>query len=271
MNDGLIDDVRAAIREVAVAEIVPRFNALADRDVVEKSPGELATVADTEAERALTRRLHDLLPGVPVVGEEAVAADVAVLDAVGGSRYWVVDPVDGTSNFVEGSPDYATMVALVDGGVTAAAWIYQPATDVMFVAERGAGAHRDGTRLGGGSAAPIGELRGFVKRRYLDDATTALVDRGIPAFAAVDGGRACAGVEYPLLASGEVDFVVYWRTLPWDHLPGVLLAEEAGGAARRFDGSPYAPGDDRRGLLAVADAAAWDDIRGALLGSGGIS
>jgi fructose-1,6-bisphosphatase/inositol monophosphatase family enzyme len=73
----------------------------------------------------------------------------------------------------------------------------------------------------------------------------------------VTNGRLCAGVVYPLLAEGDIDFVLFWRTLPWDHAPGVLLAEEAGVTVGRLDRTPYYPTQTSVGLLAAADTFVW--------------
>jgi fructose-1,6-bisphosphatase/inositol monophosphatase family enzyme len=78
-------------------------------------------------------------------------------------------------------------------------------------------------------------------------------------------GNHCAGREDPDILRGVQDFVLFWRTLPWDHAPGVLLLQEAGGVARRFDGTPYEPGDDRNGLLAAANLDVWTAVHEALL------
>lgn len=79
-------------------------------------------------------------------------------------------------------------------------------------------------------------------------------------------GSCCAGVDSPRLALGERDFVLYHRTLPWDHAPGaLLLEEESGGHVRRPDGTRYRPGDTTTGLLAAADAVAWSRVRSVLL------
>ena len=67
------------------------------------------------------------------------------------------------------------------------------------------------------------------------------------------------------IVAGRQDFVAFWRTLPWDHAPGALLVREAGGVVRRFDGSDYAVGDDRAGLLAAANDDIWHTVRSALL------
>jgi fructose-1,6-bisphosphatase/inositol monophosphatase family enzyme len=72
-------------------------------------------------------------------------------------------------------------------------------------------------------------------------------------------------VDYPRLVDGAQDFVLFHRTLPWDHAPGTLLLREAGGVARRPDGSRYRPADDGLGLLNAADEACWDTVRALLL------
>src|SRR5690606_23098721 len=83
-------------------------------------------------------------------------------------------------------------------------------------------------------------------------------------------GRNCAGLDYPDLASGAVDFLIYWRTLPWDHAPGVLFAEEAGLRAGRLDESRYEPGSGRSGLV-VAQPSIWESLRRELLADRGES
>jgi fructose-1,6-bisphosphatase/inositol monophosphatase family enzyme len=157
------------------------------------------------------------------------------------------------------------MAALVRDGVSVAAWILRPVSGTAYVAERGSGAWRDGTRLRREPApAETGALRGDAMTRFLSDAQREAVAAAAPQFASVGRGASCAGVDYPRVVEGERDFVLYHRTLPWDHAPGTLLLEEAGGTACRLDGSPYLPGDDRTGLLAAADPACWERTRSLL-------
>lgn len=89
----------------------------------EKSPGELVTVADREAEAWLTPRLAALVPGSRVVGEEAVEADPSLLEGLEGGVAWLLDPVDGTSNFARGEARFAMMAALLRDGEALAAWM----------------------------------------------------------------------------------------------------------------------------------------------------
>ncbi len=261
-----IDTVTGILREAAETAIVPRFRALAEGEVSEKSPGELVTVADREAEELISRRLREVVDA-PVVGEEAAAADPGLLDALRlAPTAWLVDPLDGTANFVAGRPEYAVMAALVRGGETVAAWVLRPADGRAYVAERGSGAWRDGVRVRR-EPAPAGaaELRGAALTGFLDPAARAHVDASAPHFARLGPGTRCAGVDYPRLLDGEQDFVLYQRTLPWDHAPGTLLLTEAGGTALRPDGTDYRPADAGAGLLNAADRRCWDTVRPLLL------
>ncbi|MGW2159979.1 inositol monophosphatase family protein [Nonomuraea sp. NPDC001699] len=262
----LIDAVTEILRETAEIAILPRFRALAAGDVSEKTPGEVVTVADREAEDLISRRLRDLLDA-PVVGEEATAADPALLSALQDApTAWLVDPLDGTANFVAGRPEYAVMAALVRSGETVASWVVRPAEDDVYVAELGSGTWRNGIPVHRAPApADPAHLRGAALTRFLDDATKAHVSSAAHRFAALTPGTKCAGVDYPRLLNGDQDFLLFHRTLPWDHAPGVLLLTEAGGTARHLDGTPYSPSIPKAGLLAAADEASWQTVRPLLL------
>jgi fructose-1,6-bisphosphatase/inositol monophosphatase family enzyme len=236
--------VEAILGEVARTEILPRFGRLERGDIVEKGPGDLVTVADRAAERELSRRLQDLLPGSRVVGEEAVFADRTVLEALDGSDpVWIVDPIDGTSNYAAGNTRFSVLVALAREGELLASWIYEPWFGRMAHAVRGHGAFLDGAPLR--VAPPPDPADGL---RDLEIATSrpsfwstraraaivALSTHGVSLFYS-DG----AGLEYLALASGRRDTaLMVWENV-WDHAAGLLLHAEAGGAALCFDGGPF--------------------------------
>ena len=264
----MIDAVSALVREAAETAIRPRFGRLADSDVSFKSPGDPVTIADRESEKLLTEGLTALLPGSVVVGEEAAADDPELLGrAAGGGDVWVVDPLDGTKNFAAGHGPFAVMVALLRGGAPVAGWILDVLSDTLAVAEAGGGAYLAGeltrTRV---DDPPAGELRGAIALTYLPDDLKAQVTARSSALGAVLPPLHCAGEEYPSIVGGRQDFVLFWRTLPWDHAPGALLVREAGGVVRRLDGSEYRIGDDGHGLLAAANDAIWHTVRDTLLG-----
>ena len=141
------EQVLTLLQQVAAEIITPRFRDLADHHVSEKAPGSLVTIADHEAEVAITDALHTAYPEAVVLGEEAYEADHSILaDYAIAEHAFTVDPVDGTRNFVHGSADHAVMVAELVGGRTTRAWIWQPEHAVAWTAELGAGAFRNGER-----------------------------------------------------------------------------------------------------------------------------
>ncbi len=224
-----MNKVGQILQEVSEEVIEPRFEALQEADVRFKSPGELVTVADEEAERQLKMRLGELIPDAVFVGEEEFSGSPGLSDALRKEQVWLVDPLDGTANFVSGSPLWAVMVALVVGGETSAAWIWQSAAKVMYQAELGAGATRNGLPIVRQPASlAAAELRGSVLTKFLDLPTTERVEKNRDCFGSVGPGTRSAGIDYPRLIEGDQDFVMFWRTLPWDHAPGALLVNESG-------------------------------------------
>jgi fructose-1,6-bisphosphatase/inositol monophosphatase family enzyme len=260
-------EVESVIRAAADQAIVPRFRSLERSAIIEKSPGDWVTDADHEAEELITHALRRLDPGVQVIGEEASAADPALVTEAGRhDRAWVLDPLDGTNAFIAGSPDFATMVALIEDGQTTAAWIWQPMHGRMFTAALGSGAFADGVRLTRPSpptAAP-NNWRGVLRTRYMP---TELRSAALDGFAGSGIGHSeetASGVVYPMAAVGDLTHALYWRTLPWDHAPGTLIAQEAGLVVGRLDGSEYRPWDARYGVLTATDQRVWDVVRGSL-------
>lgn len=154
-------DVEEAVRKAAAAEIMPRFRRLGAHEVDQKNgPHDLVTDADRNAELYLTQALGALLPGSVVVGEEAVHANPATYEAIqGDAPVWIVDPVDGTRQFVHGDDGFCTLVALVRHGAVLASWTYAPARDQLATAVRGGGAFLDGERLFAGPPEPGRDLR----------------------------------------------------------------------------------------------------------------
>lgn len=186
-----------------------------------------------------------------------------MFEALHGERpVWLVDPLDGTPQFLDGSPDHAIMLALVQAGVTLCAVVHQPQHQRTYTAEAGSGTWRDGVRLHREAAEPLDlkSLRGAVLRRFLDRSARAAVESNEERFGDLTPGTTCAGVEYPRIVEGDADFLLFWRTLAWDHAPGALLLTEAGGAAIRPDGTAYRSDDSRAGLLAAADRATAEAV-----------
>ncbi|KAF0815141.1 Fructose-1,6-bisphosphatase/inositol-1-monophosphatase [Andreprevotia sp. IGB-42] len=258
-------EVADALRDLNQRIALPRFRHLQAGEVEEKSPGELVTIVDRELEAALSPILASLIPGSRVVGEEAAAANPDVLADIDHGWVWLVDPLDGTSNFAGGNEDFASMVALLRDGITVASWLYAPLHQQLAQAELGAGAWLDSQRWQLPEQASARPLNGTIKTRFLPDAyKVELATR--PDLDRFGTHQGAAGIEYPQLARGVWDFILYWRTLPWDHAPGSLFVNESGGRVANLAGEPYLAASKQPGLLAVADAAHWQEIRALLPG-----
>lgn len=249
------------IRETAAAELLPRFRNLAKDDIRQKRPGDVVTVADIASEQRLAAGLAKILPGVPVVGEEAVEKDPGLVELIGrpGEACWIVDPLDGTANFAAGSEHFAVIVCLVQDAVTTGAWILDVPQGRMAVALEGQGVTLDGIAVTGMevSDAPGGFVGYKVRKEF---------DRQLPAAARGKLGRVstlgCAGIEYLEILSGRAGFSLYRITKPWDHAAGALLMAEAGGGAVRFDGSPYGPAQPvNAGIISAASQGTLSEVK----------
>jgi len=268
-----IGAVIALLRDVAAAEIMPRFKHLAPGDIRTKSgPFDPVTVADEAAERALTAGLGRLFPGVDVLGEEAVSADPALLQRLQApGKVWVIDPIDGTSNFAAELPLFGVMAALVEADELLAGFIYDPVSDDCAYAVAGGGAWLVDAaggrrRLRVAAPAPVGEMTGAVSWRYMAEPLRSHVLHRLGRLAAVMDFR-CAAHQYRMLSAGHCHCQIFRKLLPWDHAAGVLLHREAGGHAAQFDGAPYRPSQTGGGLLLAPDETSWQDLAAALLPS----
>lgn len=252
------------IRTVARYVVMHHYRQLSAAQISEKTPGDLVTIADKESELRLNAGLALILPDASIVGEEAVAADPALIDRVNDSVAWIIDPIDGTHNYAHGHPPFGIIIALVEAGETVAGWLYDPLADRMCHAVRGGGAFIDDERImarESGAALPISAISTlFIEEPRRSAINTAAHGR----FTLVDIPR-CAAEQYPRLVLGQNDVTLFERTLPWDHAAGVLFVEEAGGRAARLDGSRYLPGDRRTGMIAAASPRLWDEAA-AILG-----
>lgn len=264
--------VAALLRDAARAEILPRFRNLGEAGVRTKTgPLDLVTEADEAAERMIASGLTRRFPGCVVVGEEASSADPSRLGLLAGADLaFVVDPVDGTANFAAGLPLFGVMAAAIVRGEVVAAAIHDPLGDDTALALRGEGAWTetpDGRRtdLRVAGPAPVGAMAGNVSWRFLPEPARSTVCRNLPRLGGSWDYR-CSAHEYRMLAAGHCHFVFFNRLYPWDHAPGWLLHQEAGGYSAQLDGRAYSPTRVDGGLICAPDRACWEGLRDTLLG-----
>ncbi|MDP7113863.1 MAG: inositol monophosphatase family protein [Myxococcota bacterium] len=215
----------------AAGEIIRAGSA---RDVRRKGVVDLVTEVDFASEARIREILTAGAPGIPVLGEEEGGAEAA-------STRWIVDPLDGTVNFVHGLPAYCVCIALQDGGDLELGVVYDPNGDRCFRAVRGGGAELDGRSLRVSATTDLGEAllaSGFPYDRR-DNADYYL--RFLKAFLErAQGFRrpGSAGLDLVTLASGALDGFWEFGLKPWDVAAGTLIIREAGGVVTDLDGSP---------------------------------
>lgn len=263
--DALSAPVAGLMRQVAAQVVMPRFRNLAAGDVREKAPDDLVTIADQESERALNEGLSRLLPEASLVGEEAVAADPAILQKLGHGLNWIIDPIDGTGNFAAGRAPFGIMVALVDGGETLAGWMLDPLTGRLCHAWTGRGATIDGATVKARESGETPLIAGISTLYIAEPRRGETLARAQGRLRVVDIPR-CAAEQYPRIVLGVNDVALFERTLPWDHAAGALFVHEAGGRVARTDGSPYRVNDGRTGMIAASSARVWEAAASILFG-----
>jgi fructose-1,6-bisphosphatase/inositol monophosphatase family enzyme len=237
----LMSSVERIVRDTAVREIMPRFGRLRRGDIEEKRVGEIVTTADRATERALAAQLTTLLPGSLIVGEEGVAEDPGSLGRLSGDKpVWIIDPIDGTENFVASKPRFATLVSLFESGSVVASWTFAPALGIVATAAIGQGAWINGRRVTVGPApsdlrdlvVSVPQPRWWTERQRAQFDTLRRYDIDMRFFDTV-------GLEYLELACGRRTATVLTWQHPWDHSAGILLHAEAGGTAMSASGKPY--------------------------------
>jgi myo-inositol-1(or 4)-monophosphatase len=261
-HSALLNVMIAAARKTARA-LKRDFGELEKLQVSLKGPANFVTSADRRAEETLFQELSKARPGYGFLGEEGGAR--AGADT---SHRWIVDPLDGTTNFLHGIPQFAIAIALEREGAVIAGLVYNPAGEEMFIAEKGKGAFMNEQRI---------RVAG---RKRLADAVIACglphIGRGDLVLARQETGAmqeqvaglrrfGAAALDLAWVAAGRLDG--YWERdiKPWDMAAGFILVREAGGYISDCDG-----GDDMfaKGHVIAGNEAIQKELLAVLKGAG---
>ena len=204
-----------------------------------KGEVDLVTQADRRSEKAIVGRLHQYFPNHVIVAEEGGGQE-------GDARYrWIVDPLDGTTNFAHGYPCFAVSIGFEEAGELLAGVIYQPITKELFTASRGEGAYLNGKRIQVSSIELLSTsllATGFPSTKRARNPNIhyywnfTLRSHGVRR----DGS---AALDLASVACGRFDGFWEFGLHAWDTAAGALLVREAGGVVTSFAGQPYRPGD----------------------------
>lgn len=232
-RSALINVMTGAVRKAARG-LRRDFGEVEQLQVSKKGPADFVSAADTRAEQILRRELEKARPNFGFLNEEE--GEIAGADP---SHRWLIDPLDGTTNFLHAIPHFCLSIALEKDGDVVAGMVYDPLRDELFWAEKGDGAFLNGRRLRVSARNRIDEAVVATGIPHLGRADHALflqrLEKVMAAFAGIRRFGAAA-LDLAYVAAGRYDG--FWEThlAPWDVAAGIILVREAGGFVSEIDG-----------------------------------
>ena len=244
-----LETVIDVVRKSAQAELVSRFKRIKQQL---KDDGSILTEADMAMQRALHATFQQYWPDIDFLGEEMPAEIQQQLLKNARAGIWIVDPVDGTSNFSVGIPFYSVSVALILNGKIELAVVYDPERDEVFSAQRTQGAYLNGQRLRLDAMSKVEKITiGTVDFKRLEPALAKKLIEQAPYKSQRSFGS--VALDWCWIASGRGDVYVHGKQNLWDYAAGHLILEEAGGLSSTLHGEPVYNGSltPRSAVLAI--------------------
>jgi len=238
-NSPSVHDIDIAVEaaRLGAAVLLNYWEQLGKDDADLKARNDWVSRADRESENAIVSFIRDRLPNDVVLGEES--GKIEAKHAVAPGRTWIIDPLDGTSNYLQHFPVWSVSIGLMQGDEIVAGVIYEPLRDIFYTAERGCGAFRNGT------AMHVSEQLG-VEGAFLATGFPFRAQKFVKSYCAIfhdvisiaKGVRRAgsAALDLAYTAAGTFDGFFEMHLSPWDVAAGSLLVTEAGGVVSDFSG-----------------------------------
>lgn len=235
----MLNRLHMLVREVAQTEVMPRF---LDVGISRKTDGSLLTEADLAAQAAFAAKLPAIID-CPMLGEEMPPQRQNELWQYNRQGLWVVDPIDGTNNFINGLPHFALSCAFIRNGRPQLGVIYNPVSDECFYAERGGGAFLNGRPLPLRNVhKQLHEAVAGVEIKYLRSGKLSSRMNTLAPFGSIRS-MGSSTLDWCYLASGRYDIYVHGGQKLWDYAAGALIFEEAGGKLATLEGDGFWSGE----------------------------
>jgi 3'(2'), 5'-bisphosphate nucleotidase len=228
-------------------EIVLRHYANVEIETRRKADHSPVTAADEETERFILAQLAETAPGVPVIAEEEAAA--GRIQALG-HRFFLVDPLDGTKEFLNRNGEFTVNIAEIEGGAPIRGVVYAPAKQRLFFGDSACGAFEIATQ--GGERPDFSRVRAIHARKPPSGGWVAVASRShrdastddyLAQFPVKDFVAAGSSLKFCLVAAGEADiYPRHGRTMEWDTAAGHAVLKAAGGSVTTLDGRPFVYG-----------------------------
>ena len=266
-RDKLLNYISALMIEVNDQVILKYYKDLESRQISTKaSEDDFVTIADKESEEFIVRKLVGFLNINHYIGEETSYLNKNEYKS---KKYqslsWVIDPIDGTKNYIKGKKEFCSMISLISNAVPIATFIFYPLKNLLVYAFKGFGAYSINTKtkkitilkiqttntsniLGSGGTKGIEEpLRQLVLKNLRKHTNRLFIGS--------------AGIETIMLASNEIQFVFHGRVTPWDHSPLDLITKEAGGCVYMVNNKTVFNAFSEGPIIAASNDQIWQSIR----------
>lgn len=230
------DYQQAAVTAARIAGNYQKSRFTSSLDIEMKGDKDLVTEVDKESERLIVEHLLSRFPDHDIVAEEGSYPQK------GSAFRWVIDPVDGTTNYAHGYPWFCSSIGLEQDGELIAGVIYNPVYDELFTATKGGGASLNGSRLSVSARSPL--KNSLLGTGFPYDCASDPVNNFDNLIAFQKNARGirragAAALDLAYVAAGRLDGFWELKLKPWDVAAGVLIIREAGGVVTTFDGSSY--------------------------------
>jgi myo-inositol-1(or 4)-monophosphatase len=254
--EALLGKVKHIVAECAGDEILPRFKRVS---AAVKQDGTIITEADLSMQTRVKNALQLLWPDIGFVGEEMSAAEQQQQFSQSPHGVWVLDPLDGTSNFASAIGFFSVSIALVKNGEVLLGLVYDPLRDEMFSAIKGQGAFVNNHAL---VAKPfslgLSKSIGVIDFKRLSKDLAAKLAQNPPYASQRSFGS--VALDWCWIAAGRGQLYLHGKQKLWDYAAGWLILNEAGGYSCTLDGEPVFTGElQSRSAVAAADKVLFDE------------
>lgn len=230
-------DIRDVMDLVRQAKVFVQNRDMAEHIKV-KGPADYVTQVDTNIQNFLSEKLHELAPDIQFLGEEEG------LHAMSGDTFWILDPIDGTTNLIHDYQHSTISLGLYEKGEIVMGIVYDPFREEIFHAEKGKGSFRNGEPIHVAAAETLGDtIISIGTAPYQKELAHENFQKFERIFTKCQDIRrtGSAAMDLAYVACGRTGGFFEARLQPWDFAAGMLLISEAGGRVTRFDGSPVNP------------------------------
>ncbi len=250
LNDEQRAAVKSLIKNTGDKCIFPYFKNLHKSDIsFKESKSDPVSIADKEAELLLNKGLLSILPNSLFIGEELFERKPEILNYLNQQDIpvWVVDPIDGTNNFISGQDGFGIMVCLVFYGEIISSWFYEICTKKLTIFHKGNDVTINGEILKTSSPCKKPFTGQIGKKLYQYPEAQKIKNTSLDG--KIDPAKQPSIITYHKILTGELDFLIFKITYPWDHLPGIALLSESGAVFNRWSGKSFQFSDIYEGLV----------------------